>query len=205
MVIGVPWRWLEEEVPLSAQTRAAFGSAPGVFRELGAEIREISLPPIIDYHATIKVIAVSELFVIHAEDLQARPELFGQSMRYRIIAGGLVRAEEYLLALRSRMDLARSMQHAMAQLDLLMLPTGEPAERLETGHPANTLTKPSYTSPFNVAGNPALSFCSGFNEAGLPFSLQIIGKLFDEATVLRAGDAYERATPWRQRRPTLSS
>ena len=56
-----------------------------------------------------------------------------------------------------------------------------------------------------VAGNPALSVCSGFNEAGLPFSLQIVGRLFDEATVLRAGDAYERTTPWGQRRPALRS
>ena len=84
-----------------------------------------------------------------------------------------------------------------------MLPTGEPAGRLQPVHPASIFTQPSYTSPFSVAGNPALSVCSGFNEAGLPFSLQIAGRLFDEATVLRAGDAYERATPWRQRRPAL--
>ena len=43
----------------------------------------------------------------------------------------------------------------------------------------------------------------GFNQAGLPFSLQIVGRLFDDATVLRAGDAYEKATPWRDRRPSL--
>jgi aspartyl-tRNA(Asn)/glutamyl-tRNA(Gln) amidotransferase subunit A len=84
-----------------------------------------------------------------------------------------------------------------------MLPTAEPAGRLQPVHPASTFTQPSYTSP-TVADNPALSVCSGFDEAGLPFSLQIVGKLFDEATVLRAGDAYERATPWRQRRPALS-
>ena len=76
--------------------------------------------------------------------------------------------------------------------------------RLQPEHPASTFTQPSYTSPFSVAGNPALSVCSGFDEAGLPFSLQIVGRLFDEATVLRAGDAYERVTPWRQRRPELA-
>jgi aspartyl-tRNA(Asn)/glutamyl-tRNA(Gln) amidotransferase subunit A len=96
------------------------------------------------------------------------------------------------------------MQDALVKVDVIMLPTGEPAERLQPVHPASLFT-PSYTSPFSVAGNPALSVCSGFNEAGLPFSLQIVGRLFDEATVLRAGDAYERATPWRQRRPVLRS
>jgi aspartyl-tRNA(Asn)/glutamyl-tRNA(Gln) amidotransferase subunit A len=204
LTIGVPWRWLEDELPPSAATRAAFDATLATFRGLGAEIREIALPPVLDYHATMKVIAVSELFAIHGPDLRSRPELFGESLRYRIIGGGLVRAEEYLLAVRARTDLARATQAAMANVDVIMLPTSEPAERLQPEHPASTFTHPSYTSPFSVAGNPALSVCSGFDEAGLPFSLQIVGKLFDEATVLRAGDAYERVTPWRQRRPELA-
>jgi aspartyl-tRNA(Asn)/glutamyl-tRNA(Gln) amidotransferase subunit A len=204
LVIGVPWRWLEDELPPSPATRAAFDAALGVFKALGADIRDVALPPILDYHATMKVIAVCELFAIHAADLRTRPELFGESLRYRIIAGGLVRAEEYLLAQRARSDLARAMQEALAQVDVIMLPTGEPAGRLEPVHPASTFTHPSYTSPFSVAGNPALSVCSGFDDAGLPFALQVVGRLFDEATVLRAGDAYERATPWRQRRPAVA-
>ena len=204
LVIGVPWRWLEDELPPSPATRAAFDAALGVFRTLGAEIREVSLPPVLDYHTTMKVIAVSELFAIHGQDLRSRPELFGESLRYRIIAGGLVRAEEYLLALRARTDLARATQDALAKVDVIMLPTSEPAGRLQPVHPASTFTQPSYTSPFSVAGNPALSVCSGFDEAGLPFSLQIVGRLFDEATVLRVGDTYERVTPWRQRRPALT-
>ena len=204
LVIGVPWRWLEDELPPGPATRAAFDAALDVFRGLGAEIREVSLPPILDYHATMKVIAVSELFAIHGQDLRSRPELFGESLRYRIIAGELVRAEEYLRALRARTDLARATQDEMAKVDVIMLPTREPAGRLQPVHPASTFTQPSYTSPFSVAGNPALSVCSGFDEAGLPFSLQIVGRLFDEATVLRAGDAYERVTPWRHRRPELA-
>jgi aspartyl-tRNA(Asn)/glutamyl-tRNA(Gln) amidotransferase subunit A len=82
---------------------------------------------------------------------------------------------------------------------------GIPAGLLQPDPQSSTLTEPSFTSAFNVAGNPALSVCNGFNEAGLPFSLQIVGKLFDEATVLRAGDAFERATTWRHRRPAIAS
>ena len=140
LVIGVPWRWLEDELPPSPATRAAFDAALGVFRALGAEIREVSLPPILDYHATMKVIAVSELFAIHSEDLRSRPELFGESLRYRIISGGLVRAEEYLLALRARADLARATQDAMTKVDVIMLPTSDPAGRLQPVHPAGTFT-----------------------------------------------------------------
>jgi aspartyl-tRNA(Asn)/glutamyl-tRNA(Gln) amidotransferase subunit A len=204
LVVGVPRRWLEDEMPPDAATRAAFDAALGVFRALGAEIREVRLPPILDCHATMKVIAVSELFAVHGHDLRTRPEMFGGSLRYRVIAGGLVRAEEYLRATRARTDLARGMQAAMAGVDVAVLPTSAPAGPPRPTHPAGTFTQPSYTSPFSVSGNPALSVCSGFDEDGLPFSLQIVGRPFDEAAVLRAGDAYERATPWRRRRPALA-
>jgi aspartyl-tRNA(Asn)/glutamyl-tRNA(Gln) amidotransferase subunit A len=105
--------------------------------------------------------------------------------------------------MRARSDLARAMQAVMASVDVVMLPTAEPAGRLEPIAPETLFTNASYMTAFNVGGNPALSICCGFNDAGLPFSLQIAGRLFDEQTVLRAGDAYERATPWRERRPAL--
>ncbi len=203
LVVGVPWRWLEDDLPPAPETRAAFDAALSVFRAAGAEVREVSLPPLPDFHAAMKVIAVCELFAVHGPDLRTRPEMFGASLRYRVIAGGLVRAEDYLAATRARAELARAVQHALAEVEVLMLPTAEPPGRLEPAHPAATFTQPSYTAPFSVSGNPALSICSGFSEAGLPFSLQIVGRLFDEATVLRAGDAYEGAMLWRSRRPTL--
>jgi aspartyl-tRNA(Asn)/glutamyl-tRNA(Gln) amidotransferase subunit A len=204
LVIGVPWGWFEE-LPLSAATAKAFDELLSVYKRLGAEIRPVTLPPLKDFDNAKKVIAVSELFTIHAHDLRTRPELFGASLRYRIISGGLVRAEEYILAMRARTDLARAMQKVMATVDVLMLPTQEPAGKLQPEAPETLFTKTSFTTPFNVGGNPALSICSGFSEGGLPFSLQIVGKLFDDATVLRVGDAYERVTPWRQKRPLLQA
>ncbi|MGE0224445.1 MAG: amidase [Acetobacteraceae bacterium] len=205
MVIGVPQRWLEEEAPPKPATKAAFEAALEVFRGLGATIRPVSLPPLKQFDDCKKTIAVAELFTIHAKDLRERPELFGASLRYRIIAGGLVRAEEYINAMRRRVDLARAMQAVMATIDVLMLPTAEPAGKLEPIPPQSLFDRASYTTAFNTGGNPALSVCSGYAEDGMPFSLQIVGKLFDEATVLRAGDAYEKATPWRTRRPVLAA
>lgn len=205
MVIGVPYAWLEEDAPPSAPTRAALDAALGVFRDMGATIRPVSLPPLQDYEDCKKIIAVAELFSIHAKQLRTTPELFGASLRWRIISGGLVRAETYVQAMRMRTILAQKMQAALAEVDVLMLPTGEPAKKLQPQPPESLFTKRGYTTAFNVGGNPALALCMGFSEEGMPFSLQIVGKLFDEATVLRAGDAYERATPWRQRRPALVS
>lgn len=203
LVIGVPVAWLEKEAPPSPATTAAFEAALAVFRGLGASVRPVTLPPIEQFDDVKKTIAISELFTIHSADLRTRPELFGASLRYRIIAGGLVRAEDYIQAMRLRTDLARSLQAVLSTVDVLMLPTAEPAGKLEPVPHSSLFTRPSLTAAFNVGGNPALSVCSGFDARGLPFSLQIVGRLFDEPTVLRAGDAYEKATPWRSQRPVL--
>jgi aspartyl-tRNA(Asn)/glutamyl-tRNA(Gln) amidotransferase subunit A len=203
LVIGVPECWLEEDKPTPA-TLAAFEAALDVFRGLGCSVRPVKLPPLQQYDDVKKTIAVAELFAIHGKDLRTRPELFGASLRFRIIAGGLVRAEEYINAMRLRTDLARAMQLVMETVDVLLLPTAEPAGKLEPIPPSSLFTRASFTTPFNVGGNPALSVCSGFADNGLPFSLQIAGRLFDDATVLRVGDAYEKATPWRAKRPALA-
>lgn len=203
LAIGVPWHWLEEEAPLSPGLRAGFDAALDVFRGLGASIRPITLPPLADYDACKKVIAMSELFAIHGPNLRTRPELFGASLRYRIIAGGLIRAEDYVQAMRMRVGLASRMQAVLREVDLIMLPTAEPAKTLQPVPPETLFTKTNFTTAFNVSGNPALALGMGFGTDDMPLSLQIAGRLFDEATVLRAGDAYERATPWRGRRPAL--
>ena len=78
-----------------------------------------------------------------------------------------------------------------------------PAPRLDAHSTIGFWRKPSIATPFDVTGGPALSLCNGFSESGLPLAMQVIGRPFDEATVLRVADAYEKATPWRQRRPAL--
>jgi aspartyl-tRNA(Asn)/glutamyl-tRNA(Gln) amidotransferase subunit A len=60
-----------------------------------------------------------------------------------------------------------------------------------------------YTRPFNVSGHPAASVPCGFTAEGLPIGMQVIGRAFDEATVLRVADAYQRVTDWHTRRPPL--
>ena len=204
LVVGVPWHWLEEEAPLTAETRSGFDAALAVFRDLGAEIRAVEPPPMQLFNDAKKIIAMAELYSIHENDLKTRRELFGDSLRYRIIAGGLIRADDYVQAMRVRRDLAIAMQKLFTTIDLMLLPTGEPAGKLEPVPHSSLFTGPSYTTPFNVGGNPALAVCSGFAANGMPQSLQIAGRLFDDAVVLRAGHTYETATPWRSRRPILN-
>jgi hypothetical protein len=177
MMIGVPWRWFEEEALCTPETRAAFDAALAVFRDLGATIRAVEPPPMQLFNDAKKIIAIAELYSIHEKDLKTRPELFGASLRYRIIAGSLVRAEDYVQAMRVRRDLAMAMQQIFTTIDLMMLPTGEPAGKLEPVPHYSLFTDPSYTTAFNVSGNPALSVCSGYAANGMPQSLQIVGRL----------------------------
>ena len=65
--------------------------------------------------------------------------------------------------------------------------------------------RPSFTIPFNVTGQPALSVCSGYGANGLPLSIQLVGRPFADATVLAAGHAYEMAHTWRDKRPAMAA
>jgi aspartyl-tRNA(Asn)/glutamyl-tRNA(Gln) amidotransferase subunit A len=205
LTVGVPWRWIESDAPISAGNRKALDDALDVMRSLGATIRPIDLPPLLEYNDCKRIIAMAELFSIHEHDLRNRADMFGASLRYRIIGGSLLRAEDYVQSMRMRAQLATAMQQAYTLVDLIVLPCTEPAGKLEPTSPQWMFEKPNYTTPFNSSGNPALSVCNGFDADGMPYSLQIAGRLFDEATVLRAGDAYEKATVWRDRRPDVAA
>jgi aspartyl-tRNA(Asn)/glutamyl-tRNA(Gln) amidotransferase subunit A len=98
------------------------------------------------------------------------------------------------------------MRDAMDDLDLLITVSnpGE-APRIDSVPKWAMLEKPNFTMPFNLTGQPALSVCSGYGEGGLPVSIQIVGKPFAEATVFRAGHAYEKAMGWRNTRPAMAT
>ena len=121
-----------------------------------------------------------------------------------MVLAGLITGADYVQALRLRRELVDELDRAMVDLDLVMTAaTPSEAPRLDTGSKFWTLDRPSLTMPFNVTGGPAMSVCCGFGDSGLPLSFQIAGKRFADATVLRLGHAYEQATPWRDRRPSL--
>jgi aspartyl-tRNA(Asn)/glutamyl-tRNA(Gln) amidotransferase subunit A len=200
--IGVPYHWFTEETRVDAATLAAFEAALEVLRGHGASVEPVILPPLVDFEDTKKILALCELFSLYGDGLRQRPDLYGANFRGRVIAGGLVRAEDYLRAQRKRTTLANAVQQALTRVDLLALPTAEPAGLLTPAPPSTLFTKLAYNAAFSVSGNPALALCNGFAENGLPFSLQLVGRLFDEATVLRVGHRYEASTPWRDERPT---
>jgi aspartyl-tRNA(Asn)/glutamyl-tRNA(Gln) amidotransferase subunit A len=111
---------------------------------------------------------------------------------------------DYVQAQRERRLMLAEMAPIYDKYDLLMTLTAPgPAPRFGTWRTVSFWQNSSLTTPFNVTAGPALAQCMGFTLAGLPLSLQLVGRPFDEATVLRAADAYEKATNWRKRRPNL--
>ena len=181
----------------------AFESALGTLQGLGAEVRDVRIPSIWAAPAFM-VIMLTEAFSYHARDVRERPELYGEVLREKLMAGGLLTGDEYVQAQRLRARLCQDMHQALTDVDVLATPTmAGTAPAFSTVLDPNFPFARSNMAPFNMTGLPALALPCGFAPNGLPISLQLAGRPFDESTVLRAGHAYEQATEWHRRRPRV--
>src|SRR5580658_279962 len=203
--IGVVRHFFETDHPVSPATKQGIDHALEVLEHLGAEIRDVTLSPLVDYHAAGSIILTSEAYAVHEPWLKERFNDYGELFRDRIALGGLIRASDYVQALRRRRLLCLELTNAMADLDILISAsqTGE-APKIKEVPKWGNLENPSLTMPFNLTGFPAMSVCSGFGVGGLPVCVQLIAKPFAETTLFRVGHAYETATNWRARRPALA-
>jgi aspartyl-tRNA(Asn)/glutamyl-tRNA(Gln) amidotransferase subunit A len=204
--IGVIRHFHEVDHSVSPATKQGIDAALDIFRSQGAEIRDVTLSPMMDYNAPGWLILTAEAYAVHEPWLKERFNDYGELMRDRLAFGALLRAADYVQALRRRRMLCQEMREAMADLDILVTASA-PAEAPKIAEVPKwaMLEKPNFTMPFNLTGLPALSVCTGYGAGGLPVSMQIVGKPFAEATVFRAGHAYEVATGWRSTRPAMST
>jgi aspartyl-tRNA(Asn)/glutamyl-tRNA(Gln) amidotransferase subunit A len=203
--IGVLRHIYEEDVVVAPAVKEALEAAYDVLRGLGAVLEDVRIRPAMDYVDVKIITAESELFSVHQHALRTRPGDFGEDFLGRSLAAVLIRAEDYLAAQRERRVMLAEMAPIYAKYDLLVTAAPGPAPPLDAWRTIQFWQKASVTTPFNVTGGPALVQCIGFTADGLPLSMQLVGKPFDDAQVLRVADAYERATPWRARRPSLTA
>ncbi|MGH7031350.1 MAG: amidase, partial [Stellaceae bacterium] len=202
--VGVVRHLHEDDCPVSSEVGAALEAAFAVFRSLGAKIGEVRLRPAQDYYDVKVTIAESELLAVHEHALRTRPGDFGEDFLGRVLPAVLIGARDYVQAQRERRRILAEMAPVYDKFDVLVTATaGGPAPRLDAWRTIQFWRRPSLTTPFNVTGGPALAQCIGFSSSGLPLSMQIVGRPFADASVLRVAHAYELATPWRQRRPQL--
>ena len=203
--IGIVRHLHEDDSPVTAEVAAALDEAFAVLRSLGAALGEVRLRPAQDYYDVKVTIAESELLAVHERALRTRPGDFGEDFLGRVLPAVLISGRDYVQAQRERRRILAEMAPVYENFDVLMTATaGGPAPRLGTWRTIEFWRRPSLTTPFNVTGGPALAQCIGFSSSGLPLSMQIAGRPFDDATVLRVAHAYEMATPWRKRRPPLN-
>lgn len=196
-----------------AEVREAVAAAARRLEGLGAVLEEISLPLLSLAGAIFMALADSDGAGLHQRWLRARPTDYDQGTRRRLLAASLIPAATYHQAARARALLRARVRDALGRYDLLLCPTAhQAAPPLATGRAAITtreevagrfFTRRSYVTPAALAGTPAIALPCGFTRAGLPLSLQLLGRPFDEVTLLRAAYAYERDTGWSQRRPLL--
>jgi aspartyl-tRNA(Asn)/glutamyl-tRNA(Gln) amidotransferase subunit A len=201
--IGVIHHFHETDHKVGEDTQRGIAAAIATFRELGAEIREVQLSPLQDWVACGSLISIVERAAAYEEWARTRLHDFGERMRSRLMLSAFVSGVDYLQAVRRRRELRAELQAAMAGLDVVLTAVfpGE-AAKIDAVPKWDVFQQPSFMMPFNVAGYPAMSICSGFGAQGLPVAIQLVGKPFQEATVLRIADAFEKATPFRDRRPS---
>jgi aspartyl-tRNA(Asn)/glutamyl-tRNA(Gln) amidotransferase subunit A len=216
--VGVPWSFLAEGV--DADVLASFRQALADLEAAGARIQDVSLPHLPHAIATYYIVATAEassnlarydgvrygLRAPGARDLRAlhgetRDRGFGREVKRRILLGTFVLSSGYydayyLRAQKVRTLIRRDFEAAFEACDVVALPTTPtPAFRLgeKTADPLQMYLADVFTVPANLAGLPGLSLPCGLVR-GLPVGLQLLGRPFDEATLLRAGYAYQRRT-----------
>ena len=205
--VGVPrTNWFSENKGIDPQTETVFNLALKTLKDLGATIMEIDGTPFSLARKANQTILVCEAYAYHEKTLQETPMKFGSSVRRRILEGAFLSAADYITAQRARSVLNQQIRANFSRVDVFAMPSApRPPETFESMDPNEQNLRPNFTNPFNLTGLPAISVPCGFTPGNLPAGLQIVAQPFQEATCFRVAYAYEQATEWHKRRPTLES
>jgi aspartyl-tRNA(Asn)/glutamyl-tRNA(Gln) amidotransferase subunit A len=209
MRIGVPWSYVRQL--WDEEVEAAFTAALKTLESLGARVDEISMPELDLTGPMFLAISGAEVAEQHRERLKLHAQEYNPVIRRRIESGFFVSGSAYIHAQRMRCLIGDAFAREFRQHDLIATPANlAPAfpigqERLmvrgrDTHHVEVVLRMMRI---YNINGLPAISIPAGFSGDGLPLSLQLAGKWFDDALVLRAAHAFQQATDWHLRQPAI--
>jgi aspartyl-tRNA(Asn)/glutamyl-tRNA(Gln) amidotransferase subunit A len=208
--LGVPTNYFNEGVqPVVAE---AVAKAIKHMESLGAKAIPLAISDLDGVLDCMLAIAMSEAAVYHQTSLRATPELFGDETRLLLEAGDMMPATTYINAQRARTAVKVAFKQALRDVDVLVTPTqpstalkiGQSVSRIGTREESVFAVSARFCAPFNISGLPAASVPCGFSPEAMPIGLQMIGRPFDEATVLRVADAFERNTEWHLRYPPIA-
>jgi aspartyl-tRNA(Asn)/glutamyl-tRNA(Gln) amidotransferase subunit A len=203
LTLGVPCDWFFEGV--EPGIGAAARDAIAVLEREGARLVEVSLSGMADAHTAHHAILAAEAAAFHGAWLRERPGDYGSDVRRGLELGQLIPAVDYVNARRVQAITRATFRAALAAADVLVTPC-LPQAPLRVGEAMSREPAVAWNrllTPVNLAGYPSISVPCGFDGAGMPVGLQIIGRPFEEALLLRVARAYERATEWGVRRPPV--
>jgi aspartyl-tRNA(Asn)/glutamyl-tRNA(Gln) amidotransferase subunit A len=198
---------------LDPEVRGAVHAAARSLEGLGASIQEVPLSRIQHAGPASFAIIAAEATAYHEPYLKTRAAEYGADVRARLMTGQFILAGHYLKAQRARQVIRADVDAALQQVDALLFPTtpiaAPPLDAREVTLDGHTEDVRGWlircTRPINVTGHPALSVPCGLTAGGLPIGLQLVGRHFDEATLLRVGHAFEAVSPMRGHRPPLDA
>ena len=200
--IGVVRRFWENDAPADQALAQATEAALKVLAQLGAALVEVRLPPVQAYCDVWTLIEAPETFSIQRERLATNLQSFGRVFLERTLLAALIDGADHVDARRARSRLAADTQRAWGDCDVLVTAGAGPAPRLSPRLAAWPNVN-RYT-PFAMTGHPAVVVPCGFNRAGLPLSIQLVGRAFHDVELLSVAHAYEQACDVAYRQPALT-
>ncbi len=209
--IGVPRNYFFERC--HDEVRRAVDSAISLLEQLGCTYVDFDFPQLPAIMGAYTTIDSCEASAYHEREIAERPADFQPDVRLLLEQGLFIPATYYIQALRIRAKIFPEILRLFERFDVIVTPS-EPMAAPEIGQRTVTFDEGEesvdsamvrYLAPFNLTGLPAISVPCGFSASGLPIGMQIIGKAYDESTVLRVAQAYEQLSKWYLRTPEVGS
>lgn len=202
--VGIDYAWNED---VDEMTRTVVSNAAEALRSLGASLVEVKFPQLSSASADWFGNCAVEAALAHGATYPARKQEYGSVLAAVIEAGQSMRAVDYQKILLRRLDLRGRVNELFRAIDLLLIPV-QPfgpltLDRIRTlGEQPELIDKlQRYTCPFNLTGHPTITLPGGCAPNGLPIAFQLVAGHLNEATLVRAGAAFQNITSWHQRHP----
>ena len=210
--MGIPTNYFFD--PVDGEVEESVRKAIAALEELGLELREVSIPSM-ELAAAARIASLADGLVTHEPYIRSSRQDYSPDVLYRALAGQFVLGRDYSKALKVQRITKEEYARVLQEVDFLVTPTAPiSAPRIDAdtfhlrgaeygvrGTGAFMISR--NTSPFNITGLPAITVPCGFSGGGLPIGLQLIGRPFDEVTLLQVAHAYEAVSPTRGRKPDI--
>lgn len=181
------------------------------YTALGAKVVEITAPDLAKPSLSWMDTCAVDALLRHREFYPERADEYGPIFRSLLDHGAKVTAQAYAEAVLDRQEITATLENIFTRCDVMLCPSTPTPAPPQSLVPPQQVSPPEempklvrFTAPFNYSGSPSVTLPNGFNQAGLPLSMQLIGRLGDEATIIRAAHAYEQTTEWHKARPAFT-